>query len=406
MTSILKCDAGAGDMTGGGSGGPSCELLFAMPLGRVALSPGQRCTLGRGVELGGREGAALALAQEEGHVKATLSGPRSPSLSALHASVTMGEDNRWRISDPGSLNGVFHNLARISAPTVLSHGDRIDLCSPWNPAATMLFVASKPEPARAAPPATSTPASPAVDAASAESKVLEALACAERRLSELVESKFDALLRTGDGAAGSAVATLTAEIKAARDDVGALAKVAAAGVTAALVEREDNVRASVAGFEAALEDVASLLEQARGRDVVARAAASSESLRAATTSFESSCATTTSSESSRAATTLSDSSRAAAMLSSSARLSPVTALEPVDEVTDAICDCDGDESSFVDVIGLDGDESSFVDVIGLDGGSEPNVSAASRAPTLKRACPEDSDRQEVVKAPLLTEGRG
>ena len=43
---------------------------------------------------------------------------------------------------------------------------------------------------------------------------------------------------------------------------------AAAGVTAALVEREDNVRASVAGFKAALEDVSSLLEQARGRDIM------------------------------------------------------------------------------------------------------------------------------------------
>ncbi len=392
MVTVLNGDAGsAGAIMGGGVGGPSCELLFAMPLGRVALSPGQRCTLGRGVELGGRQGAALALAREEGHVEATLSGPRSPSLSALHATVTMGEDNRWRICDPGSTNGVFHNLARISAPTVLSHGDRIDLCSPWNPAATLLFVASQPEPARVAPSATPTPASPPVDAASAESKMLEAVACAERRLSELVETKFDALLRKGDGAAGSAVAALTAEINAARDDVGALAQAAAAGVTAALVEREDNVRASVAGFKAALEDVSSLLEQARGRDVVARAAASSESLRAATTSFESPCAATTSSESSRAAATLSDSARAAATLSRSARLSPTTALEPVDEVTDAICDCD---------------ESSIVDVIGIDGGSEPNVSAASREPALKRACPEDSDRQEVVKAPLLGEGRG
>jgi hypothetical protein len=396
-TAVFKGDAAAGSAGAVAGGGAPCELLFAMPLGRVALSPGQRCTLGRGVELGGREGAALALAQEECRVALTFSGPRSPSLSALHATVTMGEDTRWRICDPGSLNGVFHNLARISAPTVLSHGDRIDLCSPWNPAATLLFVASQPEPARAAPPATPTPASPAVDAASAESKVLEALACAERRLRELVESKFDALLRTGDGAAGSAVAALTAEIKAARDDVGALAQAAAAGVTAALVEREDKVRGSVAGFEAALEDVTSLLEQARGRDVVARAATSSESLRAATTSFESSRAAATSSESSRAvsdnvaAAMSSDSVRAAATLSGSARLSPTTALEPVDEVTDAICD---------------GDEWALVDVIGIDGGSEPNGSAASREPTLKRACPEDSDGQAVVKAPLLAEGRG
>jgi hypothetical protein len=123
-TAVFKGAAAgsAGAVAGGGASGAPCELLFAMPVGRVALSPGQRCTLGRGLELGGREGAALALAlaHEKGHVELTLSGPRSPSLSALHATVTMGEDTRWRICDPGSLNGVFHNLARISAPTVLS----------------------------------------------------------------------------------------------------------------------------------------------------------------------------------------------------------------------------------------------------------------------------------------------